>query len=118
MIIDGLVIPAQNLDTELPCSRILAALRGSTCEPASGPAQPWDPLDAGKFVPNHQQGPGLRPLLLAECGGWRGRVLRRLQGQAGTDESVRLAADFVRTKMAALLRQKPEIIEGPIKAHD
>jgi hypothetical protein len=31
---------------------------------------------------------------------------------------VALAAEFVRTTMAQLLRQKPEIIEGPIKAHD
>ena len=28
-----------------------------------------------------------------------------------------LAAEFVRTHMAQLLRQKPEVIEGSIKAH-
>ena len=28
------------------------------------------------------------------------------------------AAEFVRTQMAQLLKQKPEVIEGPIKAHD
>jgi hypothetical protein len=38
--------------------------------------------------------------------------------KAGAGESVRLAADFVRERMSKLFRQKPEIIEGPIKAHD
>jgi hypothetical protein len=31
---------------------------------------------------------------------------------------VAIAAEFVRTHMAQLLRQKPAVIEGPIKAHD
>jgi hypothetical protein len=31
---------------------------------------------------------------------------------------VHLAADFVKVHMAKYLIQKPEIIEGPIKAHD
>ena len=34
--------------------------------------------------------------------------------KTGADESVRLAADFVRTNMTKLLREKPEIVEGPI----
>jgi hypothetical protein len=38
--------------------------------------------------------------------------------KTGADESVRLAADFVRTNMSELLREKPEIIEGPISAHE
>ena len=37
--------------------------------------------------------------------------------KAGADESVALAAEFVRTHMSRLLRQKPEIIEGSLKAH-
>jgi hypothetical protein len=40
------------------------------------------------------------------------------KNKEGADESVALAAEFVRTKMAQLLRQRPEVIEGPIKAHD
>ena len=38
--------------------------------------------------------------------------------KTGADESVRLAADFVRTNMATLLREQPEIVEGPIAVHD
>ncbi len=29
-----------------------------------------------------------------------------------------LAADFVKDNMAEFLIQKPEVIEGPVKAHD
>ena len=38
--------------------------------------------------------------------------------KAAADESVRLAADYVQTHLSKLRIQKPEIIEGPIKAHD
>jgi hypothetical protein len=38
--------------------------------------------------------------------------------KAGADESVQLAADYVHEHLSNFLTQKPEIIEGPIKAHD
>jgi hypothetical protein len=38
--------------------------------------------------------------------------------QAGADESVRLAADFVREHLSKLMTSKPEIVEGPVVAHD
>ena len=38
--------------------------------------------------------------------------------KAGVDESVRLAAEYVQTHLSKLRIQKPESIEGPIKAHD
>jgi hypothetical protein len=38
--------------------------------------------------------------------------------KAGADESVHIAAEYVREHLSKLLTQKPEIIEGPIKAHD
>jgi hypothetical protein len=40
------------------------------------------------------------------------------QDKAGADESVRLAADYVREHLSKVLSQKPEVIEGPVKAHD
>ena len=40
------------------------------------------------------------------------------QDMAGADESVRLAAGWVRENMANLLTQKPEVIEGLVTAHD
>ena len=36
--------------------------------------------------------------------------------KAGADESVRLAAEYVRDRLSKLLTQKPEVIEGPIAA--
>jgi len=38
--------------------------------------------------------------------------------KAGADESIELAADYVKHHLAKVLTQKPEIIEGPVKAHD
>jgi len=38
--------------------------------------------------------------------------------KAGPNESVRVGADYVQTHLSKLRIQKPEIIEGPIKAHD
>ena len=53
-----------------------------------------------------------------DTGAGEGASFGVFKDKAGADESVRLAADFVRTKMTTLLKQKPEIIEGPIEAHD
>ncbi len=36
--------------------------------------------------------------------------------KAGADESIRLAADYIREHLAGLLG-KPELTEGPVKAH-
>jgi hypothetical protein len=38
--------------------------------------------------------------------------------KAGADESVHLAADYVKEHLSKFITQKPEIIEGAIKAHD
>ena len=38
--------------------------------------------------------------------------------EADADESVHLAADYVKEHLPKFTIQKPEIIEGPIKAHD
>jgi hypothetical protein len=53
-----------------------------------------------------------------ESGKGEGASVSVFKDKAGADESVRLAADYIRTHMAKLLTQKPEIIEGPVRAHD
>ena len=53
-----------------------------------------------------------------DTGNGEGASFGVFKDKAGADESVRLAADFVRTHMAKYLRERPEIIEGPIAAHD
>ena len=53
-----------------------------------------------------------------DTGNGEGASFGVFKDKAGADESVALAAEFVRTHMVQLLRQKPEVIEGSIKAHD
>ena len=38
--------------------------------------------------------------------------------KAGADESVRLAADYVKEDLSKLFTQKPEVVQGPVQAHD
>ena len=40
------------------------------------------------------------------------------EDKAGADESVRLAADYVQEHLSKFIIQKPEIIQGAIKARD
>ena len=77
-----------------------------------------DRLIQHEFVPIISKAQGFVRYYWLDTGAGEGASFGVFKDKAGADESVRLAADFVRTKMAALLRQKPEIIEGPIKAHD
>jgi quinol monooxygenase YgiN len=53
-----------------------------------------------------------------DTGEGEGASLSVFKDKAGADESVRLAAEYVKEHLSKLLTQKPEIIEGPIKAHD
>jgi hypothetical protein len=53
-----------------------------------------------------------------DTGKGEGASVSVFKDKAGADESVRLAAEYVKEHLSKLLIQKPEIIEGPIKAHD
>ena len=77
-----------------------------------------DRLIQDQFVPIISKAPGFVRYYWLDTGAGEGASFGVFKDKAGADESVRLAADFVRTKMVTLLKQKPEIIEGPIKAHD
>ena len=77
-----------------------------------------DRLIRDQFVPIISKAQGFVRYYWLDTGAGEGASFGVFKDKAGADESVRLAADFVRTKMAALLKQKPEIIEGPIEAHD
>jgi len=77
-----------------------------------------DRLIQDQFVPIISKAQGFVRYYWLDTGAGEGASFGVFNDKAGADESVRLAADFVRTKMVTLLKQKPEIIEGPIKAHD
>jgi hypothetical protein len=70
------------------------------------------------FVPLIKKAKGFVRYYWLDTGNGEGASLSVFQDQAGAEESVRLAASFVHEHMSKLLTQKPEVIEGPIKAHD
>jgi quinol monooxygenase YgiN len=70
------------------------------------------------FVPLIKKAKGFVRYYWLDTGDGVGASISVYKDKAGADESVRLAAQFVRDHMSKLITQKPEIIEGPVKAHD
>jgi len=54
----------------------------------------------------------------AHTGKGEGACVSVFKDKVGGDESVHLAAEYGQMHLSKLRIQKPEIIEGPIKAHD
>ena len=77
-----------------------------------------DRLIQEQFVPIIRKAKGFVRYYWLDTGSGEGASFGVFKNKDGADESVALAAEFVRTQMAQLLRQKPEVIEGSIKAHD
>ena len=76
-----------------------------------------DRLIRDEFVPIIRKANGFVRYYWLDTGDGEGASFGVFQDKAGADESVHLAADFVSAHMAKYLRQKPEVIEGPINAH-
>ena len=70
------------------------------------------------FLPIVRKAKGFVRYYWLDTGNGEGASFGVFQDKAGADESVRLAAEYVREHLSKLLTQKPEIIEGPIVAHD
>jgi hypothetical protein len=77
-----------------------------------------DKLVQESFVPLLKKAKGFVRYYWLDTGNGEGASLRVFKDKAGADESIHLAAGFVKAHMSALLTQKPEVIEGPVKAHD
>jgi len=71
-----------------------------------------------EFVPLVKKAKGFRRYYWLYTGNGEGASFGIFDDKAGADESVRIAADYVRDHLSKLLRQKPEVIEGQIAAHD
>jgi len=71
-----------------------------------------------EFVPIVRKAKGFRRYYWLDTGEGEAASFGIFDDKAGADESVRIAADYVRDHLSKLLTQKPEIIEGPIVAHD
>jgi len=70
------------------------------------------------FVPLLKKAKGFVRYYWLDTGKGEGASISVYEDKAGADESVRLAAQFVHDHMSKLLTQKPEVIEGPVQAHD
>ena len=70
------------------------------------------------FVPLLKKAKGFVRYYWLDTGNGEGASLSVFKDKAGADESIRIAAEFVKAQMSTLLTQKPEVIEGPVKAHD
>ena len=77
-----------------------------------------DRLVRDEFVPIIKKAKGFVRYYWLDTGNGEGASFGVFKDKAGADESVKLAADFVKSKMSKFVVQKPEVIEGPIKAHD
>lgn len=70
------------------------------------------------FVPLIRKAKGFQRYYWLDTGNGEGASFGLFADKAGADESVRLAADFLHQHMANLMTSKPEIVEGPVVAHD
>ena len=77
-----------------------------------------DRLVRDEFVPIVKKANGFVRYYWLDTGNGEGASLSVFKGKTGADESVRLAADWVKENLSKLLTEKPEVIEGPVKAHD
>jgi quinol monooxygenase YgiN len=70
------------------------------------------------FVPLIKKAKGFVRYYWLDTGKGEGVSLSVFEDKAGADESVRLAADYVQKHLSKLLTEKPEVIEGRVRAHD
>lgn len=70
------------------------------------------------FVPLIKKAKGFVRYYWLDTGKGEGASISVFEDKAGADESVRLAADYTHKHMSKLRIEKPEVIEGPVKAHD
>ena len=77
-----------------------------------------DRLIREEFVPIVKKAKGFVRYYWLDTGNGEGASVSVFKDKAGADESVRLAAEYVKEHLSKVLTQKPEIIEGAIKAHD
>jgi hypothetical protein len=81
-------------------------------------AEEIDKMVRENFVPLIKKADGFVPYYWLDTGKGEGASVSVFRDKAGADESILLAADYVKTHMSKLVNLKPEVIEGPVKAHD
>jgi hypothetical protein len=71
-----------------------------------------------EFVPLVRKANGFVHYYWLDNGNGEGASFGVFKDKAGADESVLIAADYVRDHLSKLLTQKPEIIAGSVAGHD
>ena len=92
------------------------AIRHYQTDPGSV-AEVMRQIDEG-FLPIIKDAPGFLAYYALEAGDGEIATVSFFDDQAGAEESIRMAADFVRENLAALLPNPPVIIAGEVGAHE
>ena len=77
-----------------------------------------DKLVQEAFVPLIKKAKGFVRYYWLDTGEGEGASFSVFMDKAGADESIQLAAEFTIAHLSKIVTLKPEVIEGPVKAHD
>jgi hypothetical protein len=80
-------------------------------------AQELDKRIQESFIPLIEKAPGFISYYWMETGRGEGASVSVFEDKAGADESIRIAADFVKNDLKDLKLSAPDIIEGKVQAH-
>ena len=70
------------------------------------------------FIPIIKDADGFLACYVLNAGAGKIATVSVFEDQAGAEESIRTAADWIRQNLAALLPNPPEIIAGEVVAHE
>jgi hypothetical protein len=70
------------------------------------------------FVPLIRRAKGFVRYYWLDTGNGEGASFGLFADKAGADESVELAKEFIHEHLSKLMVSKPEVVEGPVVAHD
>ncbi len=93
-----------------------AVVRHYHFKPEDGPK--IDKLVSEEFIPMIRKLDGFIRYYWLDTGLGEGASFSVFRNKQGADDSILLSADFNKTYLSQLFREKPEVIEGPVKAHD
>jgi hypothetical protein len=93
-----------------------AAIRIYRVEPGSAD-EVMQSVNEG-FLPIIKDAPGFQAYYALDAGLDRIATVSVFEDQAGAEESIRLASDWVRQNIASLLPDPPEVLQGEVRAHE
>src|SRR5215212_2802887 len=70
------------------------------------------------FIPTIKEGEGFLAYYALDAGGGEIATVSIFEDRTGAEESIGMAADFIRQNMASLLPNPPEITAGEVRAHE